>query len=172
LEIAVKLRSDYEYYRYLAENVNLIRKYTNPKRCIRGREIDLLCWMAVGSDRSKTLKGKPFRDWLMSEGGFTANDVYRYTSLLLKKRWLADCLLKVLPSGQVVEAKEGDIGAMEGYKFGTPIFDKKKSQLSLEMILNINVVEQNNQGEGQVGSRNGSTDSVSDSTSRALHSAV
>lgn len=171
MKLEVKLSSDYEYYRYLVETINLYLKYTNPDRYIRGREIDLLCWMAVGSDKSSTLKGTAFRDWLMEQGDFTTNDVYRYTSNLVKKKWLAEALLKVTPTG-TKDAKETDIDALEGYKFRAPIFDKKRSQLSLEMILNINVDTENTTGKGQSGNGIGNTNSVPDSSSRAVLSTM
>lgn len=172
MKVRVDLTNEFDYYKYLVDVLNLYMKYKSPDKIIRGREIELLCWMAVGSELSLTLNGAPFVDWLKDHGGFTQNDIYRYRSSLLKKGWLLSTLIKITPNGQVKDAKEGDIEAIEGFKFRSPIFDKKRTTQSLEMTLNVNVDANDTKGEGKTGGTNGTASSVPDSTPRAVHSAV
>jgi hypothetical protein len=173
LRVAITFKEEYQYYMYLIETFNVRVKYMSPDKVLRGREMELLCLMAVGSDKSHTLEGTAFRDWLVEEGGFTYNDIYRYTSKLQKKGWLTQSLIRITPTGQSVPAKEGDIGALEGYSFRIPFFDKKRfPELSVELILNASVDIDHIKRENQIGGGDRESSTVPDSTSRVIHSSV
>lgn len=136
MEIALRLTDERSYFRFLAETVNLVNKYKKPDRVIRGRELDLLTLMADASERFPTLRGAGFKEWLMEEGGFTANDIYRYTSSLTKKGWITEGFIKSLPNGKFHKNTRQISGAVEAYLLPNE-FDKKSTGLQSKIMLNV-----------------------------------
>lgn len=170
-KIPIGFSSDFEYYKYLAEILNLRQKYVQKKSMLGGRELDLLSWMAVGSDKSKTLMGGAFREWLMENGRFDANDIYRYTASLIRKGWLVKSFIKITNEGEVIQAKSTDIGSMKAYELN-PIFDKKRVGTQIDLTINAYVDGGNIKSEEQDRNQHRDTNTVPDSEAGVVRSAL
>lgn len=137
----IRVQSDIDYYKVLAEIYNLDYRHREPGKVIKGRELQLLTLYAAASERFPSLKGAGLQEWLKENGRFTANDIYRYTSRLLTKGWISEGYLKMQPAGGYQRYKSPAYGAVEAYLLPTA-FDKKATSLNTKFEINVAATDQ------------------------------